>query len=104
VFNELCRWIKAKAIQAQKRLDQGQNAWMLTDPHRVAEESIKEIYPGDIPQLRAVKRSAAREVFRWNTGKDRIVVVVTRAYWLSLYAASDSVIWYPTMVKEAACD
>ena len=32
-----------------------------------------------------------------------MVVVVTRPYWLSFYAASDSVAWVSTMIKEAEC-
>ncbi len=77
---------------------------MFSDPQRVALESLKPLYPGQVPVLRRVKKTSARQAFRWKNGKDQVVVVVTRPYWLSFYAASDPVVWVSTMVKEAGCD
>jgi hypothetical protein len=93
-----------QAIAQQRKADSGEAAWVLRDPHRVAEESLQTLYPGQVPILRSVKKTSAREVFRWRNGKNQVVVVVTRPYWLSFYASSGSVAWVTTMVKEAECD
>jgi hypothetical protein len=93
-----------RAIEVQKRADQGDVPWVFADPLRVAEESVKTIYPGDTPLLRRVKKSSARQVFRWKRGKSQVVVVVARPYWLSFYSTSGSVAWITTTIKEAVCD
>ena len=67
-------------------------------------ESLKPLYPGQVPVLRSVKKTSARQVFRWKNGKKQVVVVVSRPYWLSFFAASGPVAWVTTMVKEAECD
>ncbi len=92
-----------QAVAEQGKADSGQ-AWAFSDPQRVAIESLKILYPGQSPVLRRVKQTPAREVFRWRDGKKSIVVVVTRPYWLSFYANSDSVAWVSTMIKEAECE
>ena len=92
------------AIAEQKKADNGEAPWAFTEPQRVAVDSLKAIYPGQVPVLRSVKRTPARQVFRWKNGKNQIVVVVSRPYWLSFYAASRSVVWVSTMIKEAECD
>jgi hypothetical protein len=92
-----------QAIEAQRRADRGEATWVFTDPLRVALDSLQEDYPGDVPQLRKVKKTPSRQVFRWKKGKAQILVVVSRPYWLSLYANSDSVAWVSTMIKEAGC-
>lgn len=93
-----------QAIAGQRRADSGETKWMFSDPQRVALESVKPLYPGQVPVLRRVKKTSARQVFRWKNGKNQVVVVVNRPYWLSFYAASGSVVWVSTMVKEAGCD
>ena len=93
-----------QAIAQQEKADNGEAVWVFRDPQQVAMESLKALYPGQVPVLRNVKRTSARQVFRWKKGKNQVVVVVTRPYWLSLYATSDSVAWVATMVKEAGCD
>ena len=92
-----------QAIADQRKADAGENAWMLSDPQRVALESLRALYPDQAPVLRNAQNAAARQVYRWKNGKNRIVVVVARPYWLSFYASSGSVIWVSTMVKEAEC-
>jgi hypothetical protein len=92
------------AINDQIRADKGEAPWLFTDPKRVAMESLKDVYPGEIPLLHNVKKTSEREVFRWRKGKDRVVVVVTRPYWLSFYANSESVAWVTTMIKQAGCN
>jgi hypothetical protein len=93
-----------QAIAQQREADNGEAAWAFTDPQRVAMESVKSLYPGRVTVLRRVKKTSARQVFRWKNGKNQVVVVVTRPYWLSFYAASGSVAWVTTMIKEAECD
>jgi hypothetical protein len=93
----------AQAIAEQEAADNGQ-PWAFSDPQRVAIESLKALYPGHAPTLRRVKRTPGRQVFRWRDGKKSIVVVVARPYWLSFYAASNSVAWVSTMIKEADCE
>ena len=92
----------AQQAVGQGKADSGQ-AWAFSDPQRVAIESLKILYPGQSPVLRRVKQTPAREVFRWRDGK-KSIVVVTRPYWLSFYANSDSVAWVSTMIKEAECE
>lgn len=91
-----------KGIAEQEKADHGQT-WAFTDPQRVAMESLKLLYPGQLPVLHNVKKTPARQVFRWRSGSKSVVVVVTRPYWLSFYAASNSVAWVTTMIKEAGC-
>jgi hypothetical protein len=92
-----------RAIATQRMADSGQAAWVFSDPQRVALESLKAFYPGQVPVLHLVKNTPVRKVFQWKNGKKRVVVVVTRPYWLSLYAASGSVAWVATTIKEADC-
>jgi hypothetical protein len=94
-----------QAIAEQKKADSGEAAWAFTNPQRVAVESLKPFYAGQAPVLRSVKKSPTRQVFRWKNGKNQaVVVVVTRPYWLSFYAASGHVVWVSTTIKEAGCD
>jgi len=92
-----------KAIAEQKEAELSR-PWAFTDPQRVAIESLKPLFPSEAPVLRKVKSTAARNVYRWRKGKRSVVVVVTRPYWLSHYAASPSVAWIATMIKEAQCN
>jgi hypothetical protein len=91
-----------KGIAAQAKADRGQS-WAFADPQRVALESLKLLYPDQLPILRNVKKTPARQVFWWRSGHKSVVVVVTRPYWLSFYGASRSVAWVTTMIKEAGC-
>jgi hypothetical protein len=91
-----------KTIAQQKMAESGQT-WMFNDPTQVAIESLKPFYPGEVPVLRRVKKTPVRQTFQWKHGKNNIVVVVTRPYWLSFYAASANLVWASTTIKEAAC-
>ncbi|HEY7097335.1 MAG TPA: hypothetical protein VH437_11465 [Terriglobales bacterium] len=93
-----------QVIADQRKADNGEAAWAFSDPQWVAIDSLKQYYPNQVPLLRRVKNTAARHVFRWKNGKNQIVVVVTRPYWLSFYSASHSVVWVSTTIKEAGCD
>jgi hypothetical protein len=93
-----------QAIAQQRKADSGEAAWAFIDPQRVAVEALKSLYPGQAPLLRSVKKTSTRQVFRWKNGKNQIVIVVIRPYWLSFYASSASVTWVTTMIKEAGCD
>lgn len=93
-----------QAIAEQRKADNGEAAWAFSDPERVALDSLKPYYPDQVPVLRRVNKTPTRYVFRWKKGKDRVIVVVTRPYWLSFHATSKSVVWVSTMIKEAGCD
>jgi hypothetical protein len=93
-----------QTIAEQKRADSGEAAWAFTKPKRVAVDSLKTFYPGQVPVLRSLEKTPARQLFRWKNGKNQVVVVVTRPYWLSFYAGSRHVAWVSTMIKEAECD
>jgi hypothetical protein len=91
-----------QAIAEQRNADGGQG-WAFRDPQRVAMESLKPFYTGQVPNLRSVTKTPSRQVFQWKNGKKMVVVVVVRPYWLSFYAASDAVAWVSTTIKEADC-
>ena len=93
-----------QAITEQRKADAGEAPWLFDDPQKVALDSLKSYYPDEIPNLRPVKKTPARYVFRWRKGKRQVVTVVTRPYWLSFYARSHSVVWVVTTIKEASCD
>ena len=92
------------AIREQEQADSGERAWTFADSAKVAQESLKPYFEERIPTLRNVKHAPGRQVFRWRDGKKLVVVVVTRPYWLSFYAKSQSVAWIATMVKEGECN
>jgi hypothetical protein len=93
-----------EAILDQKMAESGARAWAFDDPRRVAMESLEPFYKNQIPVLRNVKGGSARQVFRWKNRKKVVIVVVTRPYWLSFYAKSDSVAWVSTTIKEGDCN
>jgi len=92
-----------QAIAEQGLADSGERAWAFTDPQRVAIESLKPFYGDEVPLLRKVKSTPARQVFRWRNAGKTVTIVVTRPYWLSFYAKTSSVAWISTMIKEADC-
>lgn len=92
-----------EAVAEQRMADSGQAAWAFNDPRQVGIKSLKPFYPDQAPILRSIKKTPARQVFRWKNGKKSVTVVVTRPYWLSVYAASSSVVWVSTTIKEAEC-
>ncbi len=91
------------AIAEQRKADSGQATWSFSDPRQVAIMSLKSFYPGQAAILRSVKKTPARQVFQWKSAKKSVTVVVTRPYWLSFYATSNSVAWVATTIKEAEC-
>jgi hypothetical protein len=92
-----------EAISEQSLADSGARAWAFDDPRRVAIESLRAFYQEQTLVLRSVKRTAAREVFQWKNGKNVVTVVVSKPYWLSFYAKSNSVAWLTTVIKVADC-
>jgi hypothetical protein len=92
-----------QAITEQKLADSGERSWAFIDPQRVAIESLKPFYGDEIPTLRKVKTTPVRQVFRWNTSGKSVTIVVTRPYWLSFYAKTNTVAWITTMIKQADC-
>jgi hypothetical protein len=93
-----------QAIEEQRLADNGTQVWAFNEPQRVAVESLRPFYKNQIPVLRTVTKTPARQVFRWRNKKKSIVVVVTRPYWLSFYAKSNSVAWVSTTIKESDCN
>jgi hypothetical protein len=92
-----------QAIREQKLADGGKRAWALTDPQRVAVDSLKPFYGDQIPVLRKVRTTPVRQVFRGQRQHNSVTIVVARPYWLSLFATGSSVAWISTMIKEADC-
>jgi len=93
-----------EAIAEQRLVDSGVQRWALNDPQQVALESLKPFYKGQIPVLHSVRKTPARQVFRWRNGAKSVVIVVTRPYWLSFYANASAVAWVSTTIKEADCN
>lgn len=93
-----------QAITEQALANTGERAWALSDPHRVALESLKPFYKDRTPLLRKVKGTPVRQVFRWRDGKKSVIVVVIRPYWLTFHSKSGKVAWVATTIKEAHCD
>jgi hypothetical protein len=93
-----------QAIAEQRLADSGAQVWEFNDPQRVALESLKPFYKDEVPVLHNVKKTPVRQVFRWRAGKRSVVIVVTRPYWLSLYANAGAVAWVSTTIKEVECD
>ncbi len=92
------------AIEEQKLADSGERPWAFVDPDRVALESLQSLYRGEKPVLKRVRQSPVRQVYHWQRWeKASVVVVVTRPYWLSFYANSNSVAWVSTTIKESQC-
>src|SRR5579859_1773409 len=89
-----------QAIVEQRLADSGVRVWAFDDPLRVAVESLKPLYTRHVPVLQKVRGTPTREVFRWKNGKKSTIIVVTRPYWLSFYAKTNSVAWVSTTVKE----
>jgi hypothetical protein len=92
-----------QAIAEQKLADDGPRAWAFDEPRRVATDSLHPFFKDQTPVLRLVGKSSTRQVFRWRRGRRSTVVVVTRPYWLSFYAKSNSVAWISTAIKDAEC-
>ncbi len=111
--NGALRWVKhvslsfgdevLQTIADQKMADSGTRSWAFDNPERAALEALKPFYQNEVPNLRNVRRSQGRQVFQWKNGKKVVVVVVTRPYWLSFYAKSNSVAWVATTIKEDDC-
>jgi hypothetical protein len=92
-----------EAIEEQRQAETGARSWAYTDPRRVAVESLKPLYKGEVPALRLLKETPVRMVFRWKKGKKAVSVVVIRPYWLSFYSKTGSVVWVSTTINEADC-
>jgi len=92
-----------QAIAEQRLADSGERAWAFTDPQRVALDSLGPFQGEIVPVLRKVRATPVRQVFRWRNAGKTVTIVVTRPYWLSFYAKTNSVAWISTMIKEAGC-
>ncbi|HWZ97470.1 MAG TPA: hypothetical protein VN025_06900 [Candidatus Dormibacteraeota bacterium] len=92
-----------QAITEQEMADNGPRNWAFTDPKRVADDAIASLYKNQAPPLKRVKETPTRQIFLWKREKKSTVVVVTKPYWLSFHAKSNSIIWVATVIKEADC-
>jgi hypothetical protein len=90
----------ADAIHEQALADQGARPWAFSDPLQVAQESLRPFYGEQLPTLHLKRKTPVRQVFRLDLGTKCIAVVVTKPYWLSFYAKSDSVAWVATAINE----
>lgn len=90
-------------IEIQGKAEIGDLAWKFSDPKRVASEELASLLKPRTKtpiQLTETKKTPGRIVYHWRpNGKKgvRYMVVVSRPYWLSLYAKDQSkTIWTVT--------
>jgi hypothetical protein len=90
-------------IERQGNAESGNIAWKFNDPRRVASEELASLLkskPKTPIQLKETKNTSGRIVYHWRpNGRKgvRYMVVVSRPYWLSLYAKDQSkTIWTVT--------
>lgn len=79
-------------IAQQVAADNDTRAWALTDPGRVALESIREVRPA-ANRVESVASGAGWRIYEWRRDGLRTVVLVSRPYWLSMSARSSRIAW-----------
>ncbi len=87
-------------LENQKLANKGNAGWMIDDPQKVATEGLLSLLNSkkkQVPKLKEIKSGKGTITYRWNPGGSedgRYLVIVSRPYWLSFYAAHpDKVIW-----------
>lgn len=96
-------------IKAQADAEQTQKDWVFTDPKRVATNRLAQILFVDQNSISLIqtKQGPGRFIYRWQPkGKRKsYMVVVSRPYWLSFYAAdAKRVAWTLIGAFEESCD
>lgn len=85
---------RSDLLNEQRAADDGSRAWAFDDPLRVASERVPGV------KLRRTHRRRGRQTFE---GAGR-VVIVSRPYWLSFFAANRKrVAWVVLAVHETGC-
>lgn len=100
-------WHPQLALRELQIAESGTRPWAYNNPEWVAEETIHQAMPGNQKVvLKSLKRTPSRIVFQWQESKEGVVtVVVTRPYWLSLYATNEKAPWVVTSMKRPfSCD
>lgn len=97
-------------IETQGKAESGDIAWRFTDPKRVASEELASLLKSRAKtpiQLTQTKKTLGRIVYHWRpNGRKgaRYMVVVSRPYWLSLYAKNQSRIAWTVTGAYSICD
>jgi len=90
----------------QHRAEAGENAWVLDDPRKVATNFLSQNLLIDEKEIADVEtKSQGRVVYEWRPpGRpETYMVVVSRPYWLSFYAADQSKVAWVVIAAHKAC-
>jgi hypothetical protein len=91
----------------QHRAEAGENAWVFDDPGKVATSFLAESLRINVKEIAGSTetKSRGRVVFQWlPSGKtENYMVVVSRSYWLSFYAADDTKVAWVVIGAYKAC-
>jgi hypothetical protein len=96
-------------IRAQKEAEASDKAWSFTDPRHVAVDTLARVLNVDeesITGMTEVSTKPGRVVYGWRPHSDETgyMVVVSRPYWLSFYAADPKkVAWVVIAAYESSC-
>jgi hypothetical protein len=99
----------AYLIKAQQMADAGERAWSFSDPKRVASDAVARLLNLDeasIAGLAETHRTQGQVVYEWHrrTKDTSYMIVVSRPYLLSLYAADvNKVAWVARATYEFSC-
>jgi len=97
----------AAPIKAQKEAEAGDKAWSFTDPKHVAVDTLARVLKEEsISGMTEVSTRPGRVVYEWRPHSDgtAYMVVVSRPYWLSFYAADPKkVAWVVIAAYESSC-
>jgi hypothetical protein len=97
-------------IENQKLADAGSDSWRIDNPKRVATEGLSSITKPRVKspiQLTETSRLPGRLIYHWRpNGKRgvRYMVVVSRPYWLSLYAKNPAKTVWVLSAAYSICD
>ena len=95
-------------IKIQTDAEQSQKDWIFTDPKRVAVNGLAQLLSVDQDKiaLTQTRQGPGRFVYKWRPAgkKETYMVVVSRPYWLSFYAADPKrVAWLMVGAFEESC-
>jgi hypothetical protein len=102
--------MSSNLLQAQQEADQGERAWALDSPQRVASEALiglaKLKVQGPLG-LKETSKAPGRIVYEWRESSESnpFMVVVSRPYWLSFYAHDPKhVAWVVVAAYKSSCE
>ena len=90
-------------MREQAAADNGERAWALRDPERVARESLAAESVVVKGSPRTIASTGGRRLFEWRDGKTRTRVLVVRPYWLTFFARGSDIAWVVTGQLSTTC-